>query len=123
VVKLFCTFFLQIFVPVLKNAHWTLYCINKVHAQIEILDPQDWVQKEDKNRHHMDIVAKIRPRLNELFQLFAGKSFPDISKWSIPYINVPTQNPKDDCAFFIMLYLENYDGGNHEMKITIDKVS
>ena len=115
--------FLQIFVPVLNNAHWTVYCINKVHKQIDILDPQNWEQKDDKNRHHMRISEKFRERLNNAFQLFAGPSFPNISNWTLPYINVLTQNPKDDYAFFCMLYLENYDGGNREMVLKIDKVS
>jgi hypothetical protein len=34
-------FFQQIFIPVVHNAHWTVYCINKVHNQVEILDPQN----------------------------------------------------------------------------------
>jgi hypothetical protein len=34
-----------------------------------------------------------------------------------------TQNPNDDCAFFCMLYLENYNGRDWEMVIQIDKVS
>jgi hypothetical protein len=36
---------------------------------------------------------------------------------------VPTQNLKDDCAFFCMLYLENYNGRDGEMDIEIAKVS
>jgi hypothetical protein len=85
---------LQIFIPMLNNAHWIVYCINKVHKQIEILDPQNWEQKDDKNRHHTTISAQIRGRLNNAFQLFARSSFPNILNWTFPYINVPTQNPK-----------------------------
>jgi hypothetical protein len=55
--------------------------------------------------------------------MFAGFSFPDISNWTFPYISVPTQNPKDDCAFFCMLYLENYNDIDQEIDIQIDKVS
>jgi hypothetical protein len=36
---------------------------------------------------------------------------------------MPTQNVKDDCAFFYMLYLENYNGRYYEIGIQIDKVS
>jgi hypothetical protein len=108
---------------VLNNAHWTMYCINKVHKQVEILDPQNWEQKDDNNQYHIAISVEIRGRLNNVFQMSAGSSLLDISYWTFPYISVPTQNPKDDCAFFCMLYLENYNGTDREMDIQIDKVS
>jgi hypothetical protein len=41
----------------------------------------------------------------------------------LSYISVTTQKPKDDCAFFYMLYLENYNGRDQKMDIEIDKVS
>jgi hypothetical protein len=65
----------------LNNTHWTVYCINKVHKQIEILDPQNWEQKDDKNWCHIVISIQIRGRLNNVFQMFAGSLFPDISNW------------------------------------------
>jgi hypothetical protein len=34
-------FFQQIFIHVLNNAYCTVYCINKVHKRVEILDPQN----------------------------------------------------------------------------------
>jgi hypothetical protein len=49
--------------------------------------------------------------------MFAGSSLPDISNWTFPYISVPTQNPKDDCVFFCMLYLEYYNGRDWKMDI------
>jgi hypothetical protein len=55
--------------------------------------------------------------------MFVGTLFPDISNWIFPYIYVPIHNPKDDYAFFCMLYLENYNGRDREMDIEIDKVS
>jgi hypothetical protein len=116
-------FFQQIFIHVLNNAHWTMYCINKVHKQVEILDPQNWEQKDDKNWYHITISVKIRERLNNVFQIFAGSSLSDISNWTFSYIAVSTQNPKDDCAFFCMLYFENYNGRYQKMDIQIDKVS
>jgi hypothetical protein len=100
-----------------------VYCINKVHKQVEILDPQNWEQKDDKNRYHTDITVQIHGRLNNVLQMFAESSLPDISNWTFPYITVPTQNPKDACAFFYMLYLKYYNGSDREMGIQIDKVS
>jgi hypothetical protein len=105
----------------LNNAHLTVYCINNVHKQVEILDPKNWEQKDDKNRYHTAISVQIRERLNIIFQMFAGSLLPDISNRTFPYISVPTQNPKDDCAFFSMLYLENYNGreiGKWTLKLT-----
>jgi hypothetical protein len=100
-----------------------VYCINKVHKQVEILDPQNWEQKDDKNLYHTTISVEIRGRLNKVFLMFVGSSLLDILNWAFPYISVPTQNPKDDCAFFSMLYLENYNGRYQETDIQIDKVS
>jgi hypothetical protein len=88
---------------VLNNVHWTVYCINKVYKHVEILDPQNWEQKDDKNWYHTDITVQIRGRLNNVLQMFAGSSLPDTLNWTFLYISVPTQNPKDDCAFFCML--------------------
>jgi hypothetical protein len=69
------------------------------------------------------IFVKIRQRLNNVLQIFAGSLLSDILNWTFPYIYVPTQNLKDDCAFFCMLYLENYNGRDGEMDIEIAKVS
>jgi hypothetical protein len=107
----------------IRNAHWIVYCINKVHKQVEILDPQNWEQKDDKNRYHTTISVEIHGRLNNVFQMFTGSLFPDILDWTFPYIFVPTQNGVDDCTFFCMLYLENYNGRGQEMDIQIKKVS
>jgi hypothetical protein len=100
-----------------------VYCINKVHTQVEILYSQNWEQNDDKNRYHTDISVQIRGRLNNVFQMFVGSSLPNILNWTFPYISMPTQNVKDDCAFFYMLYLENYNGRYYEIDIQIDKVS
>jgi hypothetical protein len=67
--------------------------------------------------------VQIFGKLNNVFQLFTGSLFSDISNWTLPYINVTTQNPKDDCAFFYMLYLENYNGRDWEMDIEMNMVS
>jgi hypothetical protein len=81
-------FFQQIFIPVLNNAHWTVYCINKVYKQVEILDPQNSQQKDDKNRYHTTISIQICGRFNNVFQMFDGSSFPDISNLTFPYGSV-----------------------------------
>jgi len=122
---LYINSFLQIFVPVINGQHWTVYCINKIHNQIDILDPQDWSTENDKNEHHLKIAAKFRQRLGFALQMFGGTSFLDISVWSMIYVDLPLQNPKNDCVFFCALYLEFYDGINRVIgnECAIDKVS
>jgi len=122
---LYINSFLQIFFPLINDQHWTVYCINKVHNQIDILDPQDWPTQNDKNEHHLKMAPKFRQRLSFAFQMFAGTSFPDISLWTMRYVDLPLQNPKNDCVFFCTLYLEFYDGINREIvkECAIDKVS
>ncbi|PUZ70253.1 hypothetical protein GQ55_2G212100 [Panicum hallii var. hallii] len=112
-----------VFLPVCHNHHWSLYCINRYHNQIDILDPLDWAQKEDQDRYHAAICGPIQERLNELLYVFTNGVFPAIGQWDMPYVPVPKQKIRsNDCVFFCMLYMENYKGSTREMDISFESL-
>ncbi|KAG8091570.1 hypothetical protein GUJ93_ZPchr0012g18949 [Zizania palustris] len=71
-----------VFLPVHSRGHWTVYCVNMIHHQIDILD-----------------------------------SYP--CSWGFPYIDVPKQVLVNDCGFFVMLFLEHYDGERRKFDVPI----
>ena len=46
--------------------HWSVYCVNFVHGQIDILDPSPWTDQQQKE-FHGGIAHQIRKRLNDIF--------------------------------------------------------
>jgi hypothetical protein len=101
--------------------HWSVYCVNLVHGQIDILDPSPWTDQQQKQIHG-GIAHRIRKRLNDIFQSFTGGRFIDFSHWGLPYVPVPKVVVSNDCGFFTMLFLEHYDGENRKLNINIDPV-
>jgi Ulp1 family protease len=115
--------FVQIYIPVLRNQHWTVYAVNRFHAQIDILDPQDWAQEDDQHNYHIPIFQQIRSRLDWVFQAFTDGALERMFDWTFPYVKVPKQDPLYDCGFFCMLFIEHYNPRTRVMEFEIDKVS
>ena len=112
-----------IFVAVFFNSHCTLYCVNKIHGQIEILDPQKAVQKSDRDKYHMRFCLNLRENLHLVLSAFTdGMYGGDISCWDMPYINLQNQITVYDCVFFCMFYMEQYNGARRHLDINIDPV-
>lgn len=119
----FCTY-AQILFPVHHNRHWTVYCINLVHEQIDILDSLAWATDTEMKQYHRGIARKIRQRLNAAIQRYTHDKFTDFSKWNFVFVPVPKQAAfSNDCAFFAMLFLEYYDGEKRKLDIDINPVS
>jgi hypothetical protein len=97
--------------------------VNLVHGQIDILDPYPWKSEKEQMEYHGSFAARIRGRLHELLNSLTDGEFPDLSYWSLPFIEVPKQSHDNDSGCFAMLFLEHYDGENRKMDITIDPVS
>lgn len=106
--------------PIVHLNHWTVYCVNLVHGQIDILDPYPWKSEKEQMEYHGSFAARIRGRLHELLNSLTDGEFPDFSYWSLPFIEVPKQSHDNDSGCFAMLFLEHYDGENRKMDITID---
>ncbi|KAF8655397.1 hypothetical protein HU200_061138 [Digitaria exilis] len=110
--------------PVHHADHWTVYCINLVHEQIDILDSVAWATEQEMKRYHRGVATKIRERLNKAIQSYTHSKFTDFNKWDFVFVPVPKQEPlSNDCAFFVVLFLEYYDGEKRKMDIDINPVS
>ena len=97
--------------------------MNLVHGQIDILDPQPWNSDKEQKEYHGSFAARIRGRLHDLLHSFTDGKFPDISSWSLPFIEVPKQLHRNDSGCFAMLFMEHYDGENRKLDIDIAPVS
>ncbi|KAG8076317.1 hypothetical protein GUJ93_ZPchr0006g45998 [Zizania palustris] len=81
-----------VFLPVHSRGHWTVYCVNMIHHQIDILDSYPWSSEVERNNYHAS---------------------------GLPYIDVPKQVLVNDCGFFVMLFLEHYDGERRKFDVPI----
>uniref|UniRef100_A0A0E0L8H0 Ubiquitin-like protease family profile domain-containing protein n=1 Tax=Oryza punctata TaxID=4537 RepID=A0A0E0L8H0_ORYPU len=98
--------------PVLHHAHWSLYAINIPHRRIDIMDSNNYpLIGTHIGDHHSSLAKRIVKRLSDALQKalpkrlcrFGGfrKNHMDCTKMEIG---------SNDCAFFIMKYMEAYDG-------------
>jgi hypothetical protein len=90
--------------------HYLVYCINRIHNRIDILDSiyYKWINTSPEPRH-APIFEKI-PIINAAFQKVSKKKFPNFENWSRPFIDVPKQAGPCDCMFFVWKYMEHWDG-------------
>ena len=114
---------MQIYIPVLRNAHWTIYALNRIHEQIDILDLQEWPRLYDMNKYHQPICKKMRTGLEAVLQRATARKLPSIKDWTFTYVDVPKMAPQYDCAIWCTLYLENYNPVTRQMDRTIIKVT
>jgi hypothetical protein len=104
------------------EGHWSLYCLNLIHGQIDILDPFPWVNEQDRAGFHGAIAGRIRGRLNVVFQEHTDGVFTDFSQFGLPFVSVPKFANNYDDALYIMLFMEHYDGALRKVSIGIDAV-
>jgi hypothetical protein len=104
------------------EGHWSLYCLNLIHGQIDILDPFPWVNEQDRAGFHGAIAGRIRGRLNVVFQEHTDGVFTDFSQFGLPFVSVPKFANNYDDALYIMLFMEHYDGALRKVSIGIDPV-
>jgi len=108
---------LQIFIPVCSGRHYFVYCINRIHNRIDILDSIDYIWGgSSPEPRHKAIFEKI-PIISAAFQKVSKKKFPAIEKWSKPFIEVPKQAGPGDCMFFLWKYMEFWDGDKLNIEI------
>ena len=48
------------FLHVINGAHWSVYFINLLHRQIDILDSISWVVRENMDDHRVKVYERIR---------------------------------------------------------------
>jgi len=69
-------------------------------------------------KYHGAIARRIRQRLYDALKRYTGNKFTGFSEWKFVFVPVPKQDPySNDCAFFVMHFLEYYDGEKRKMDI------
>ncbi|KAL6850318.1 hypothetical protein ACP4OV_020945 [Aristida adscensionis] len=113
----------MILIPVLHSFHWTVYCVNIAHSRIDVLDSMDYSSKGATTFEdwHGDLSRRIIDRLSLGLQRVARGKIPPFDHWKIYRINVPTMTSPNDCAFYIMKYLENYNGEHTSLNTIIQQ--
>jgi hypothetical protein len=94
-----------VFIPIVYRAHWLVYCINLIHKQIDILDPQKWQQQSHEGQFHAKFCMLLQQRLANVLTLYTDVDFPDISQWGMHYIETSYQKG----PFFVMPFMEFYN--------------
>ncbi|KAL6595589.1 hypothetical protein ACP70R_047929 [Stipagrostis hirtigluma subsp. patula] len=113
----------HIFFPVHHGSHWTLYVVNFSHQQIDILDSNSWASDRERDAYHGQICERIRDRLYHVLHLFTAGKIADFSDYGWPYVKVELQIPgSNDCAFFVMIFLEFYDADSRKVRYAIQPV-
>lgn len=99
----------QIYLPVNFGGHWTLYVVNLINKQIDILDSSSSSNK-DKQKFHKSICQLIQSSFHEMLNKFTNGSITNFSEYGFVLVPVPTQMmSSNDCGFFVMMFLERYD--------------
>jgi Ulp1 family protease len=116
---------MQIFLPVLHQHHWSVYCVNFEQTRIDVLDPMHPTHECEKwDKHHSELGKKIIHRLSDALSNAAPHKFKSFKNWRHVPVKVPVHKNRSESAFFTMKFLEFYDGAGHgSLHTSIDVVS
>uniref|UniRef100_A0A0E0L1I9 Ubiquitin-like protease family profile domain-containing protein n=1 Tax=Oryza punctata TaxID=4537 RepID=A0A0E0L1I9_ORYPU len=108
--------------PVLHHAHWSLYAINIPHRRIDIMDSNNYpLIGTHVSDHHSALAKRIVKRLSDALQRALPKRFCRFGGFMKNHMECAKMEVgSNDCAFFIMKYMEAYDGNREPVeKLTI----
>uniref|UniRef100_A0A0E0LK37 Ubiquitin-like protease family profile domain-containing protein n=1 Tax=Oryza punctata TaxID=4537 RepID=A0A0E0LK37_ORYPU len=108
--RIFLPTTIGVVLPVLHHAHWSLYAINIPHRRIDIMDSNNYpLIGTHVGNHHKRLSDALQKVLPKRFCRFGGfrKNRMDCAKMEIG---------SNDCAFFIMKYMEAYDGNTEPIE-------
>ncbi|KAL6660353.1 hypothetical protein ACP70R_001899 [Stipagrostis hirtigluma subsp. patula] len=96
------------FFPVLLNDHWTLICINKLFSKLHYFDSADITSDEDIERMMRTLASNLTSVCAEANIVPSG--FNEFESLAIS--GIPKQENLHDCGFYMLLYLDGFDGKN-----------
>ncbi|EEC67566.1 hypothetical protein OsI_34910 [Oryza sativa Indica Group] len=101
----------QVIVPVIHHNHWTLYCVNRNHGRIDVFDSNNYpaLNTEYKD-HHGDLGRRVVKQLSDRLYAAARTAFKRFGNQKLVRNKCPVMLKPNDCAFFVMRYMELYDG-------------
>ncbi len=99
-------------VPVLHHYHWSLDAINIAHRLVDIMDTNNYTLLGTLvSNHHGALAKRIVKRLSNALQAVVPKSFCRFGGFRKNMMECPKmQICSIDCAFYIMRFMEAYDG-------------
>ena len=108
----------QIIVPVLHHDHWSLYAINIAHRRVDIMDSNNYnLIGTLESDHHRALSKRIVKRLSDALHEVAPKSFCRFGGFRKNMMKCPKmQICSNDCAFYIMRFMEAYDGNRESIE-------
>uniref|UniRef100_A0A0E0M5Y0 Ubiquitin-like protease family profile domain-containing protein n=1 Tax=Oryza punctata TaxID=4537 RepID=A0A0E0M5Y0_ORYPU len=107
---------------VLHHAHWSLYAINIPHRRIDIMDSNNYpLIGTHVGDHHSSLTKRIIKRLSDALQRALPKRFCRFGGFRKNHMECAKMEVgSNDCTFFIMKYMEAYDGNREPVeKLTI----
>uniref|UniRef100_A0A0D3HKS0 Ubiquitin-like protease family profile domain-containing protein n=1 Tax=Oryza barthii TaxID=65489 RepID=A0A0D3HKS0_9ORYZ len=108
----------MIIVPVLHHNHWSLYAINIAHGRVDIMDSNNYnLIGTLESDHHCALSKRIVKRLSNALHEIAPKSFCRFGGFRKNMMKCPkVQICSNDCAFYIMRFMEAYDGNRESIE-------
>uniref|UniRef100_A0ACD5YSR8 Uncharacterized protein n=1 Tax=Avena sativa TaxID=4498 RepID=A0ACD5YSR8_AVESA len=86
--------------------HWYTLFLNFEKKRFEVLDSARNHDDESLISHATSLVDAIK----KMYLVNYSKSSKQIQDYDLEYIDVPKQNNKDDCGFFMLKFLELWNG-------------
>uniref|UniRef100_A0A0D9ZAJ4 Ubiquitin-like protease family profile domain-containing protein n=1 Tax=Oryza glumipatula TaxID=40148 RepID=A0A0D9ZAJ4_9ORYZ len=108
----------MIMLPVLHHDHWSLYAINIAHRRVDIMDSNNYLLIGTlESDHYRALSERIVKGLSDALQEVAPKSFCRFGGFRRNMMKCPKmQICSNDCAFYIMRFMEAYDGNRESIE-------
>uniref|UniRef100_A0A0E0M774 Ubiquitin-like protease family profile domain-containing protein n=1 Tax=Oryza punctata TaxID=4537 RepID=A0A0E0M774_ORYPU len=116
--RIFLRSTIGVVLPVLHHAHWSLYTINIAHRRIDIMDSNNYpLIGTHVGDHHSSLAKRIVKRLSDALQKALPKRFCRFGGFRKNHMDCAKMEiGSNDCAFFIMKYMEAYDGNREPIE-------
>uniref|UniRef100_A0A0E0AA94 Ubiquitin-like protease family profile domain-containing protein n=1 Tax=Oryza glumipatula TaxID=40148 RepID=A0A0E0AA94_9ORYZ len=116
--RIFIPTSISIMIPVLHHYHWSLDAINIAHRLVDIMDTNNYTLIGTLVSDHHGALAKcIVKRLSDALQAVVPKSFCRFGGFRKNMMECPKmQICSIDCAFYIMRFMEAYDGNRESIE-------
>uniref|UniRef100_A0A0E0MKH4 Ubiquitin-like protease family profile domain-containing protein n=1 Tax=Oryza punctata TaxID=4537 RepID=A0A0E0MKH4_ORYPU len=103
-----------IFLPMINDGHWTVFCFNFNHKRIDILDSLG----DDRNEKALKALKdRVVGRFLDVVDVMYPKKFTDVRKWKCFPASVQKQVLTNDCGFLAMKHIQFWDGKSFVKKI------
>uniref|UniRef100_A0A0E0KHC5 Ubiquitin-like protease family profile domain-containing protein n=1 Tax=Oryza punctata TaxID=4537 RepID=A0A0E0KHC5_ORYPU len=103
-----------IFLPMINDGHWTIFCFNFNHKRIDILDSLG----DDRDEKALKALKdRVVGRFLDVLNVMYPKKFIDVRKWNCFPACVQKQVLTNDCGFLAMKYIQFWDGKSFVKKV------